>query len=609
MTTFQTIYELFQETVLRSPAASCVEYGNEVLTYQEVNERANQLARRLNQLGAGPEKVVGIFMGRSPETIISMLGVWKSGAAYVPISTAYPSERIVHIIQEAQCGIVVTGGAYTEQLAGALSSAGISAESSPLHILSLDADWTEVSTESRQNLPTSNSSSDLAYIIYTSGSTGRPKGVMIEHKGIPNLVREQIIRFSLEPQDRVLQYASTSFDASVSEIFTTLIAGATLVLPPDDQLYVGSDLYQLLKEKRISVVTLVPTVLGGLPQRELPELKTLITAGEACTKKLIHYWAPKVNLQNAYGPSEVTVCATMHSCRPDDQVISLGSPIGGTAVYLLNSKLKPVEPGEIGELYVASVGIARGYVNNTELTEKHFIENPFQDGISDRLYRTGDLCLLVAEGVMEWIGRDDQQVKISGIRIELGELEFALREYTDIEEAVVTYNREDNYIGAYLKSTASVKPNITQIRNYLLEKFPSYMVPTRYLYVDEFPMLTSGKIDRHGLPSMKFVRPDLESEYVEPSSYLEKELAQIWCEVLKLDRVGIRDNFFELGGQSLMATQIVSRIRQLLGMEVPLHVIFASKPTVEQTAASLEQYQLEQLDSSELELLLAELEG
>lgn len=604
-TNFKTIYECFQDRVNQSPDSSCIEYGETIITYREINERANQLAHYLKRNGAGTESLIGIFQERSPQLIISILAVLKSGAAYVPISTAYPDERIAYIVSEASFKMILAGSSYLQNITTITDMN----PTSSVKLLDMDKEWSHIAIESSDNMPSHNSPNDLAYIIYTSGSTGKPKGVMIEHRGIPNLVQEQIHKFQLNEHDRVLQYASISFDASVSEIFTTLVAGATLVLVPEDNSPIGEGLHKILKEKRISVVTLVPSVLNGLPHEELPDLKTLVTAGEACTKKLIHYWAPKLNFLNAYGPTETTVCATIHACDAADEMISLGAPIAGTAVYLLNNQLQPVANGETGMLYISSKGLSRGYFNEAELTERHFIDNPFNEGISDKLYRTGDICLQAADGVIEWIGRDDHQVKVSGIRIELGELEYALREYVDIQEAVVTYNFEQNTIGAYMRSATTIKPNISQIRNYLLTKFPSYMVPTRFLFVDEFELLTSGKIDRNNLPPMEDVRPNVEIAYVEPSTHLEKELSQIWSEVLKLDKVGIHDNFFELGGQSLMATQIVSRIRSILGMEVPLHIIFSAKPTIEQTAVTLEKYQLEQMDSTELELLLAELEN
>ncbi len=601
---FLSVYELFEGTVLRQPEHPCLEYGEDCLTYGEVNERANRLAHYLKKQGIGPETSIGIFQERSPEMIISLLAVLKAGAAYVPISTAFPEERVAYIAGQAGLKLILTHSSLELKIHTVRAISGADAD-----WIAIDREQGIINVEPGDNLGVSSDPSHLAYMIFTSGSTGQPKGVMIEHRGIPNLVREQIGQFRLSEHDRVLQYASISFDASVSEIFTTLVAGATLVLPAGEGPYAGHELHRMLRDGKITVVTLVPTILNGLPQVELPCLKTLITAGEACTRKLIQYWAPRVRFLNAYGPTESTVCATMHLCRPGDEAIPLGAPLADTAVYLLNSRMEPVKPGEIGELFISGIGLARGYLGETELTERHFPANPFPDGFNKRLYRTGDLCLLKSDGVMEWAGRTDHQVKVSGIRVELEELEHALKEHPDIEEAVVVYNPEKNFVGAYLKPNESGKVSIGTLRSYLLAKFPSYMIPTRYLYVNQFPVLTSGKIDRHRLPSMENGRPDLDNPYISPSTYMERELAAIWGEVLKLETVGVNDNFFELGGQSLMATQIVSRIRGMLGMDVPLHIIFGSKPTIEQMAATLEQYQLEQLDPAELERLLAELEN
>ncbi|WP_410771119.1 non-ribosomal peptide synthetase [Fontibacillus sp. BL9] len=602
---FSAIYKMFEDVTVRYPDRCCLEFGETRLSYGEVNERANRLARYLKDKGAGPEQLIGIFLERSPDLIVSILAVLKSGAAYVPINTALPEERIAHMVEGAKLKLILSTARLESKMNAVRQSGAAISDSWVL----LDQENDEIYALSGENLGLDSAPSDLAYVIYTSGSTGKPKGVQIEHRGIPNLVHAQIEHFHLNDRDRVLQYASLSFDASVSEIFTTLISGATLVLLPGEGTYAGEDLHRILKDQRISVVTLVPSLLNGLPQEELPHLKTLITAGEACTRKLIQYWAPRVRFLNAYGPTETTVCATVHHCTADDISISLGEALAGSAVYLLNARMEPVKPGETGELYISSVGLARGYLDAQELTDKAFLDNPFADGFNDRLYRTGDLCVRRPDGALEWVGRADRQVKVSGIRVELGGLEHALREYNGIEEAVVVYQSEKNYVGAYLKAAHGFKPNISEVRSYLLSKFPSYMIPTRYLFLEQFPLLTSGKIDRQHLPSMEDARPDLDVPYVAPGSYLEKELAAIWSEVLKLDKVGIHDNFFELGGQSLMATQIVSRIRSLIGGDVPLHIIFGTKPTIEQMAATLEQYQLEQLDPAELELLLAELEN
>lgn len=596
-----SIVALIEETAAKYPEWPCLEYGEQLYTYRETNEKANQLAAYLRSNGAGPGQLVGIFQESCPEMIISMIAILKSGAAYVPLSTLFPNERLAYMLNECDPVIILTHSLLEQRLAE------LNHTSSAKYI-SLDLYRELVESQPCHNPLYPIIPSDLAYIIYTSGSTGKPKGVMIPHQGIPNLVLEQIKKFQLRVGDRVLQNASFAFDASVSEIFTTLIAGATLILLQQDGLLVGDKLQQILREKEISIVTLTPSVLATLPHEELPDLLTLITAGEACTLKLVQYWAPKLNFINAYGPTEVTVCATMHVCQSSDTSVYLGNPIANTALYLLNDQLQPVANGQIGELYISSVGLAMGYLNAPELTNHSFIANPYADGFSKFMYRTGDLCQKDSEGKLEWLSREDHQIKVSGIRIELGELEFALREYTAVEEAVVLYNKEKNLIIAYLKSAIFPRPNISQIRNYLLTKFPMYMLPSRFMFLDEFPVLTSGKIDRNSLPSMEDSRPNLEIEYAAPRSSLENVLAEIWSEVLKLDQVGIYDNFFELGGQSLMSVQIVSRIRTYLDMDIPLHIIFNAVPTIEQTALAIEQFQLEQIDVSELEQLLTELE-
>ncbi|MWC29596.1 non-ribosomal peptide synthetase [Paenibacillus sp. MMS18-CY102] len=596
-----SICELFQQTVERNPDAVCITQGEDLYTYRQIDGKSNQLAHYLIQKGVARDSIIGIYQDRSPDMVVSMLAVLKAGAAYVPLTSAYPAERIAHIIKETKLSILLTSSKLEETVAECKHEAS-------LQCISLDSEWHQVQQESSTRPSVRPAASDLAYVIYTSGSTGKPKGVMIEHRGLPNLVQEQIAAFQLNEQDRVLQYAAFTFDASVSEILTTLVAGAALVLLPQEGTFVGEELYQYMIEQEISVVTLTPSVLATLSQNDLPALKTIVSAGEACTKKLVHYWSSKVNLVNAYGPSEATVCATMHTCSQATDTVPLGSPMNGVAVYLLDAQLNPVAQGKTGELYLSSVGLARGYLNEPSLTDKHFIPNPFKDGFSGRLYRTGDICRLNANGSLEWMGREDNQIKVAGVRIELGEVEHSLRDHPQLQEAVVLYHYEKNAIHAYVQPSAATKPNISQIRSYLESLLPSYMIPARFMYVDSFAITANGKIDRNLLPPIDDMRPELESSYTAPRNELEQALSNIWSEILHLDKVGIYDNFFELGGQSLMATQIVSRIRSYLGMEIPLYVIFGAKPTIEQTASAIEQYQLEQIDSSELEKMLLELE-
>ncbi len=602
---FKPIYEYFQDIAGENPDLPCIEYGDEVFSYGEINGRANQLARYLRRLGAGPEAMIGIYLERSPELIISILAVFKAGAAYTPISTTYPKERQEYIINDTGLELILTSSDLQQSLSELDTKA-------PVTCLYLDREKETLKHELKENLPCLNGRDNLAYVIYTSGSTGRPKGVMVEHRGIPNMVLEQINVFELGKQDRVLQYASVSFDASVSEIFTTLLAGATLVLLPGKGYYLGEDLYEVLLHKKISVVTLTPSVLNTLPQGALPDLKTLVSAGEACTRKLIEYWGSKLNFINAYGPTECTVCVSMNRCSLTEEAISLGKPIAGTALYLVDKQLNPVPVGEAGELCVAGVGLARGYLNLPSLTEESFVKNPFMEGISERLYKTGDICRRVSETSFEWVGREDNQVKIAGLRIDLDEIIKLLREYPGIMDAVITIvddSFKNKQIYAYIITALDQRPGIKEIKTFLRAKLPAYMAPSRFMFINEIPVLESGKLDKDRLPSMEDVRPDIDSVYIEPRNQMEETIAQIWCEVLKIDRVGVCDNFFDLGGQSLMATQIVSRIRSTLGTEIPLHVLFETTPTVEQTAAAIERYQLEQYAPEELERLLAELEA
>ncbi len=602
---FQFIHEYFAEVAKDNPHLHCIEYEDRIFTYEEINRRANKLARYIKNIGAGPEQIIGLYLERTPEMIISILAVFKAGAAYAPISTAYPKDRLEYLINDAGLEVILT----SSNLERGLSNLNTKA---PVTFVYLDKEKEDIDRESEEEVPCLNERNNLAYVIFTSGSTGRPKGVMIEHRGIPNMILEQINAFNINKNDRVLQYASIAFDASVSEIFTALLAGAVLVLLPNKGLYLGEDLYQVLRKKKITVVTLTPSVLNTLPPKELPALKTLVSAGEACTKKLIDYWSSKLNFINAYGPTECTVCASMNICSSADEGVSLGKPIANTAFYLLDKQLCPVPAGETGELCIAGIGLARGYLNLTSLTEESFCRNPFMDGISEQLYRTGDICRRVSKDSFEWVGREDNQVKIAGLRIDLDELIQVLREYPGILDAVITIvddSFKNKQVYAYIITDSSQKLSIKEIKAYVRAKLPAYMVPSRFMFISEIPVLESGKLDKNSLPSMEDVRPDIDAAYAEPRNRMEETIAQIWCEILKIDRVGIYDNFFDLGGQSLMATQIVSRIRSTLGMEIPLHVLFEAASTVEQTAAAIERYQLEQYEPKELEQLLSELEG
>ncbi len=419
-----------------------------VLTYRELNVRANQLAHYLKTLGVGPDVLVGICVERSLEMIVGMLGVLKAGGAYLPLDPNYPKERLAFMLEDSQVPVLLT----QERLIDSLPT-------NTAQIISLDTDWDAIAQYSPENLHSEVTCDNLAYVIYTSGSTGKPKGVLVPHAGVGNLAREQIRIFDVQPDSRVLQFASFSFDASVSEIFMAFLAGATLVLATRDSLMPGTGLLKLLREQRITTVTLPPSALAVLPVQELPDLRSLIVAGEACPPELINRWAPSRRFFNAYGPTEATVCTTIAECTPTLKKPPIGYPIANKQVYLLNEQLEPVPVGVAGEIYIGGLGLARGYLNRPELTAEKFIvrkaEVPGELGVptewvgefltqdtEERLYKTGDLACYLADGSLEFLGRIDEQVKVRGYRIELSEIEAVIGQHPGVQQAVVMA-RED----------------------------------------------------------------------------------------------------------------------------------------------------------------------
>jgi amino acid adenylation domain-containing protein len=436
------IHQLFEEQVERTPDAVAVVFEEEQLTYRELNCRANQLSHYLQTVGVEPDVLVGICVERSLEMLVGLLGILKAGGAYVPLDPAYPEERLAYMLSDAQVSMLLTQEKLVTQL--------------PNHqaqVVCLDRDWKTISQECDEN-PLSGSKPDhLAYVIYTSGSTGKPKGVLLAHRGLCNLASAQMKLFDVQPFSRILQFASLSFDASVSEIFMALCAGATLCLGTLDSLLPGSNLMTLLHNQSITHLTLPPSVLAVLTPEELPAFRTLIVAGEACSPDLATKWSKGRRFFNAYGPTESTVCATVAKYTDGISKLSIGRPIANTQIYILNSHLQPVSIGISGELYISGVGLARGYLNRPDLTKEKFIPNPFSDEPDARLYKTGDLARYLRDGNIEFLGRIDQQVKIRGFRIELGEIESVLSEHPAVQNAAVIVREEkpgDKSLVAYV---------------------------------------------------------------------------------------------------------------------------------------------------------------
>ncbi|NCR34055.1 MAG: amino acid adenylation domain-containing protein [Microcystis aeruginosa S11-01] len=570
---YKCIHQLFEEQVKRTPDAVAVVCSQQQLTYNELNCRANQLAHYLQKLGVKADTLVGISLERSLEMIVGLLGILKAGGAYLPLDPDYPSERLQFAIADAQLSLLLT----QERLLDKLTE-------NQAQLILLEQVEEEINQNSQDNLTGVVTANNLANLIYTSGSTGKPKGVMVEHRGLFNLTQAQIKTFNLDSDSRILQFASLNFDASIWEILMAMGAGATLYLSKKDALMPGLPLMERLKDYAITHITLPPSALAALPLEEIPELQTIIVAGEACSEELIKQWATGRNFFNAYGPTETSVCATVEKWTDETLKVTIGRPIANTQVYILDCHLQPVPIGVPGELHIGGMGLARGYLNRPELTQEKFIPNPFSNYPDSRLYKTGDLARYLPDGKIEYLGRIDNQVKIRGFRIELGEIEALLNQNEAVQSSCVIV-REDNLgdkrLVAYVVPQPEINLTINEIRQFLRAKLPDYMVPTAFVLLDTFPLTPNGKIDRRALPV-----PDLQSqgEYIAPRNPIEEKIAQIWAEVLKLERVSIEDNFFELGGHSLLATQVISRCQEAFEIALPLRYLFES-PTIAQLSA------------------------
>jgi amino acid adenylation domain-containing protein/FkbH-like protein/non-ribosomal peptide synthase protein (TIGR01720 family)/FkbM family methyltransferase len=580
------IHQLFEEQVERTPNHVAVVFENESLTYRELNNRANQLAHYLRKLGVKADTLVGISLERSLEMIIGLLGILKAGGAYLPLDPDYPSERLQFAIADAQLSLLLTQEVLIDKL--------------PEHqarLILLDRFTEEINQNSQDNLTGVVTANDLANLIYTSGSTGKPKGVMVEHRGLFNLAQSQIKTFNLHSDCRILQFASLNFDASIWEIIMAMGAGATLYLDTKDALMPGLPLMGILKDYGITHLTLPPSALAALPLEEIPELQTIIVAGEACSEELIKQWATGRNFFNAYGPTETSVCATVEKWTDETRKVTIGRPIANTQVYILDCHLQPVPIGVPGELHIGGMGLARGYLDRPELTQEKFIPNPFSNYPDSRLYKTGDLGRYLLDGNIEYLGRIDNQVKLRGFRIELGEIEALLKQNEVVQVACVIV-REDNLgdkrLVAYVVHQKEVALTPKELRQFLKEKLPEYMIPSAFVILESLPLTPNGKIDRRALPAPEY-GSQLSDKYVAPRTFIEDTLATIWAQVLRVKEVGIDDNFFELGGDSILSISIIARAKQA-GLQLTVKQLFAHQTIAELAAVTgtSKEFQIEQ---------------
>ncbi|WP_345144602.1 amino acid adenylation domain-containing protein, partial [Dactylosporangium darangshiense] len=571
------VHELFAECVRRAPGAVAVRCGADVLTYGELEERAVRLSSYLRGVGVGAEQVVGLCFERGVDVVVAMLAVWKAGAAYLPLDPEYPLERLAFMLGDADVSVVVGGAeALSDLPAGRVRTVAV------------DDPFTSMMIAASPDVaPVGVVAGQAAYVIYTSGSTGRPKGVVVSHGGLRNLVWGQRRAFGVDV-DVVLQFASFGFDASVSEVALALAWGGTLVVAGREERAEPQRLAALVRERGVSVATLPPSLLSVFGPGDLDGLGTLVVAGERLSPALAQMWAGRMRLINAYGPTEVTVCATAGRLAGDAGA-PIGSPIGNVPVFVVDDNLERVPVGVVGQLLVGGVQVARGYLGQPALTAERFVADVFS-GDGSRLYRTGDRVRWLVDGRLEFVGRVDDQVKVRGFRIEPGEIEQALCAHPDVSAAAVVADGPelDRRLVAYVVAGAASEgvPSTTQLRRFLGGLLPEYMIPGAFVEVSAIPLTANGKVDRAALAAVE-VRAERAEEFVAPRTATEELLAEVWLEVLGVERIGVHDNFFELGGHSLLATRVVSRVRNALGAELPVSALFDS-PTIAGLAALLD---------------------
>ncbi|OBQ40690.1 MAG: non-ribosomal peptide synthetase [Anabaena sp. CRKS33] len=586
------IHELFAQQVIKTPDAIAVKFGNQQLTYTQLNQKANQLANYLQNCGVTSEVLVGLYLERSLDILIAILAILKAGGAYLPLDPKYPQSRLADILDDSQVSIILT----QEKLLTSLSSPFTPYQGK---IILLDRDLTIISQQNIE-IPSSGIKPDnLAYVIYTSGSTGKPKGVMITHQNIVNHATSIIDKYQINSHDRILQFTTFIFDVAAEEIFTTWLSGATLIMRPQEMFTNLIEFSQFLGQESLTVVNLpapywqewvleIDRKVSQIPD----SLRLVITGSDQVLLEKLALWQKLVaekgqNIQwiNAYGLTETTITSTVYQLPVNYQLnttysVPIGRPIANTEIYILDQNLQLVPIGIPGELHIGGAGLARGYLNRKQLTNEKFISNPIPSSKSSRLYKTGDLARYLPDGNIEFLGRIDDQVKIRGFRIELGEIEAVLAQHSLVKSSAVIVREiqpGNKQLVAYV--VTEDHSNIQQdLRSFLKQNLPDYMLPAFFVRLAELPLTPTGKINRRALSAL-MLELNHETDYILPRHPLEQKLAEIWCQVLGLEKVSVEENFFNLGGHSLATIQIISRIRETLEIDLPLQYLF-TEPTI-----------------------------
>lgn len=583
------IHQMFEAQVERSPDSIAVVFEDRQLTYQELNEQANQQAHYLQDLGVKPGVYVGIAIERSLEMIVSLLGVLKTGGCYIPLDPAYPQERLEYTIENSKLSVLITQQKFSEQFAG-----------NKIRVLNIDTNWDEILSQAKSNLSQNVSADDLAYAIYTSGSTGKPKGVQINHRGAVNFLSSMAREPGLKEQDCLLAVTTISFDIAVLELFLPLTVGAKVILASREVSIDAIKLIDLLNTSKATVMQATPATWQMMLASDWQGQKNfkILCGGEAMPRSLANQLLSRsTEVWNMYGPTETTIWSAVCQVEPGDEPVRIGGAIANTQLHIIdlksyqnNNTAELVPIGVVGELVIGGLGLARGYLNRPELTQEKFISNPFDSESDSRLYRTGDLARYLPDGKIELIGRTDSQVKIRGFRIELGEIEAVFARYLGIGEVAVNVSDDvsgDKRLVAYIVS----QPDLLQtkdLRSFLREHLPNYMLPNAFVFLDAMPKTFNNKVDRRALSALEIPDRKSEADFVPPTEEIELKLTQIWSEVLGVERVGITDNFFELGGHSLLAVNLFAKIEKQLNISLPLSTLFAA-PTIEQLANILKQ--------------------
>ncbi len=618
-----TVVQLFEQQASKTPDATAVVSGADSLAYGELNARANQLAHYLHDHDVGPGTIVGVCLGRSCDLLVALWGVLKAGGAYLPMDPNYPSERLAFMLSDSGAALVLTDSDTRERL---MKEYGDASES---RVICVDAEWERIvagrGQEGSENPTGGAGADDLVYVVYTSGSSGRPKGTMVVHSALLNAYKAWEAAYRLrEVAQSHLQMASVSFDVFSGDLVRAHCSGAKLVMAPAEALLAPPALYELIQTEQVDCAEFVPAVFRSL-LGYLEETNQTLNSMRVCVigsdtwyvreyRRIRRLLPAETRLINSYGLTEATIDSTYFdgdvSNLPDDQLVPIGRPFANTQVYVLDRFRQPVPIGAPGELYVGGTGLARGYLNRPELTAERFVMHAVSEGEEVRLYRTGDLARYLDDGNIEFIGRADQQVKLRGFRIELGEIESALGQHPAVREAAVIVREDapgEKRLVGYVVTGEDV-PTVSDLRNTLKRRLPDYMVPSSFVHMDDMPRTPNGKLDRRALPAPGSARPELERTFTPPRTHLELQVAQIWSDVLGVERVGVDDNFFDLGGHSLLAIQVMSRLSEAVDVDMPPHIIF-EVPTAGGLAGAILERQAAEIADESLSDLLAEVEA